>query len=149
MKRILVAALLASSASAFAEPIGYPGSTWGVLIFPTSITPETKDGKEVTDNVLLQGKVEQGIDWFRFGDDKWKLNTFASFNYTIDNAGLTYNNKLVPAVGVKVVRAFKDGVLDLGIQGVYEQRLRPAAGEKKNATGVQVYASWWFGWNLK
>lgn len=139
MKRKIVAALaLAWVAVAAAEPIAYPGSTWGVVTFPSATTGAEKD------NTVLQGKIEQGIDWFRF-EDNWKFNTYVSAGYSVDNNGISYNNKFVPAVGAKVTREFSNGVADFGVQFINERRWK----DDVNSSGVQAYASWWFGWNLK
>lgn len=135
----LAAALFAVTASAGAEPLEYPGSVWGVVNFPSATTGAERN------NVLAQGRVEQGIVWFRFADGKWKLNTYAALSYSLDSEGMSYNNKTVPAVGVKVTREFDQGVVDLGIQAVQENRWK----DDVHSSGVQAYASWWFGWNLK
>lgn len=156
MKKTLVAlSIMAASSMALAQdtssdtssgPIGYPGSTWGVL----TLNPGVR-GAEEKHNVLLQGKVEQGIDWFAFGTDKnWRFNTYVSMGYTADKNGLAYNNKVVPAIGAKVSRRYESGVLDLGLQAVQETQFRGVpSGGRRTDTGVQLYASYWFGWNLK
>jgi hypothetical protein len=149
MKRLLIAAASAAAGAASAAPIGYPGSTWGAVVFPASVGGEERSGQLVRDNVLLQGKLEQGVDWLRFGDDKYKLNTYAAIGYTFDNKGFSYNNKLSPALGVKVTRTVGTGTLDLGLQVVHEYRLKPGRTERKSDTGVQAYVGWWFGWDLK
>lgn len=126
---------------AAAEPVAYPGSMWGQLMYPAGLTDEEKT------NTLLSGRIEQGVDWFRFGDDRWKFNTYIAIGYSVDNKGLFYNNKLTPALGAKVSRSFDRGVLDLGIQAIHERRWKDA--NNGNNSGVQVYASWWFGWDAR
>lgn len=148
MKKILIAAaILAASTSAFAQsgPIGYPGSNWSVL----TVNPSVIEGTPEDNNILLQGKLEQGIDWFRFGDGNWVLNTFGSVGYSVDKNQLSYNNKIVPALGIKVSRKFDQGVIDVGTQLVHERRFRTPDGFPSSGTGVQVYVSYWFGWNLR
>jgi len=137
---------LASMGAMAAEPLGYPGSNWSELTFSPGVIKGTKEDN----NILLQGKVEQGIDWMKVSD-KWKLNTYASFGYSMDKNKLDYNNKLVPAVGVKLVRDFDHGVLNLGVQAVHERHFNvgPEVTGPVSGSGVQVYASYWFGWNLK
>ncbi len=151
MKKTIVASVLALFAvAAVAEggtsgPIGYPGSAWSVL----TVNPSPIRGTPEDNNVLLQGKVEQGVDWMRFGEDKrWRLNTYASVGYSWDKNGLAYNNKVVPAVGVKVSRDFESGVVDIGVQAVHQRNFRGVTAGPSRGTGVQVYASYWFGWNL-
>lgn len=135
----VAAALLAATAFVSAEPLEYPGNVWGVATFPSATVGAERN------NVLAQGRIEQGIVWFRFADGKWKLNTYAALGYSLDSEGISYNNKAVPAVGVKVTREFEQGVVDLGVQAVQENRWK----DNVHSSGVQAYASWWFGWNLK
>lgn len=150
MKKTLIAvAMLAAVVSAFAQeglkPLGYPGSNWSVLTF----NPGVIEGSGEEDNILLQGKLEQGIDWKKFGaNNEWTLNTYVSLGYSADKNGLIYNNKLVPAIGTKISRRFESGVLDLGVQAVHENHFRGTTSGPTRGSGVQVYASYWFGWNL-
>lgn len=125
---------------ACAEPISYPGTTWGSISYPSGlVAPENHD-------VLLAGRIEQGAIWFRFGErSEWSLNTYAAINYSADNKGLPYNNKLTPLVGVKITRRLDGGLLDLGVQLAHERRFK----DHQSNTGVQAYAGWWFGWDLK
>ena len=150
MKKTIIATVMALSAiGASAEglkPIGYPGSNWSVL----TVNPGVIKNSAEEHNVLLQGKLEQGVDWLRFGADKnWRLNTYAALGYSVDKNAIAYNNKLSPAIGVKVSRDFDSGVVDLGIQAVHETHNRGVSSGPKSGTGVQAYASYWFGWNLK
>jgi hypothetical protein len=142
MKKIVLALLVGIFASmvAVAEPVGYPGSTWSTLTGPAGVA-----GTEEK-NVVLQGKLEQGIDWVRLGKNKnWTLNTYLSAGYSVDKDKLDYNNKIVPALGVKLSRKFDNGVVDFGIQAVHERRWI----DGKSGSGIQAYATYWFGWDLK
>lgn len=147
MKKSIIAATLAVfSLGAVAQdgikPLAYPGSNWSVL----TVNPGVISGSPEDNNVLLQGKLEQGIDWVKFGDKKrWTLNTYVSLGYSVDKNKLDYNNKLVPAIGVKVSRSYEHGVVDFGVQAVHENHFR-ATGGRKSGSGVQAYASYWFGW---
>lgn len=124
---------------ASAQPIAYPGSTWGQLIYPSGANDEEKN------NALLSGRIEQGADWFRFGEDRWRFNTYVALGYSADSKGLFYNNKVTPAIGMKVSRAYEGGVLDLGLQAIHERRFK----DNTENSAVQVYASWWFGWDAR
>lgn len=137
---LAAAALAACAAGAQAQPLSYPGSTWGSLMFPSGLSkPEDRD-------LLLTGRIEQGAVWFRFGEEeRWRLNTYAAFSYSVDNQGLGYYNKYAPAVGVKVQRVFDDGLLDIGVQLAHERRFK----DRVTSNGAQAYVNWWFGWDLK
>lgn len=156
MKKTIVSltALLASSA-ALAGPIGYPGSTWGEFVTPSSVIK----GSPEDNNWLYLGKVTQGIDWFKFGtDQKWTLDTYASFGFSMDRNHLTYNDKIVPAIGVRVDRSFNNGIVTVGVEALHERHFgdmynggSPVTGTpvRMSGNGVQAYVSYWFGWNLK
>jgi hypothetical protein len=133
----VVAACICAPVSA--QPLAYPGSTWGQVIYPSGLSLEERE------NTLLSGRVEQGVDWFRFGNEQWKFNTYAAVGYSTDTKGLPYNNKVTPALGFKISRSFETGVLDLGLQAVHERRWKANTSD----SGLQVYASWWFGWDAR
>lgn len=143
MKKTLVTlALVALSGAALAQPVGYPGINWSVLTLNPGVIRDTGE----RDNMLLQGNLEQGVDWVHFGEgNRWRFTSYGSLGYSVDRAGLDYNNKLVPAVGVKISRSYDNGVVDLGVQAVHERHFR----SNRSGTGVQAYASYWFGWDLK
>lgn len=130
----------ALAAAAHAEPLAYPGAMWGSVLFPSGLSgPENRD-------LLVTGRIEQGAVWLRFGEDNaWRLNTYAALSYSVDDKGLGYNNRYAPAIGVKVQRIFGGGILDLGMQLARERRFKDNA----TSTGVQAYANWWLGWDLK
>lgn len=125
-------------------PIGYPGNTWGTLVYAA----KAPDGFP---RRRIEGIVEQGVDWFRFGDEKkWKYNTFVAAEYVLntDSQGVT------PVIGMKVNRAFSDGSLDLGLRvkrgSTYLSPVGVSfAGGTERVTRTEVFATYWFAWNLK
>ena len=156
MKKFIFAAVASlAAASAFAaEPLGYPGSTWGQLTFPSSVIADTPEHG----NWVYQGKITQGIDWVKFGSDKkWTLDTYASLGLSDDRNHLAYNDKVVPALGVRLDRSYNNGIVTVGVEGVYEHHWGDVyngsqvvgSPVKMNGAGVQAYVSYWFGWNLK
>jgi hypothetical protein len=147
-----VAAILASSAVLADGPLAYPGSSWGAVIAPSSVMANTPE----TGNVLYMGKITQGIDWYKFG--KFTFDTYASFTISDDHNHLSYNDKMIPAVGMRVDRHFGDGIVTLGVEESYEHHwgdgwdgrtLVSSSTPGMNGAGVQAYVSYWFGWNLK
>ncbi len=155
MKKIILAAIMSLVAcSAFAGPVGYPGSTWGVFTAPSGVIKDTPEDN----NWLYQGKITQGVDWTKFGANKqWVFDTYASVGYSLDRNRLSYNNKVVPAIGAKISRVFSKGVIDAGVEYVYEhhygdiyngaEKVGPPVAYK--GYGAQAYISYWFGWDAK
>lgn len=137
-----LAALVFAVGGASAQ-VSYPGSNWSTL----SVNPSVVKGTPEDNNVLLQGKLEQGVVWSRLGD--WGVNTYGSVGYSWDKNGLSYNNKVSPAVGLKFQRSFEKGQVDIGVEVVHQENFRGVVSGPKSGTGVQAYAQYWFGWNLK
>ena len=128
------------------NPIALPGYTWGSIMYPNSVI----SGRPDNVSGVFQGKVEQGADWFKFGDRKqFTLNTYVNVNYTADTYGLPWNNNVKPAIGTKIRMDGDWGVADLGVQYVYEYDWKQPSGVKNSGNGVQVYVDWYSGWNLK
>jgi len=124
----------------FADPIAYPGSHWVIAQKGAGFGTDS-------DNALLQGKIEQGVDWARIGNSAWRFNTYAAMGYTMDNTGVPYNNKVLPAVGVKLVQSRNGSSLEVGIQIGADYRWRSTS--RDTYTGATVYVSAWNGWNLR
>jgi hypothetical protein len=145
-KLLLIAAMIAASTSAqaFDGPIAYPGNTWGTLVYAAH-------SPEGFQKYRIEGIVEQGADWFKFGEEKkWTFNTYGAFEYVInsDTRGIT------PILGIKSTRAFSDGSLDLGIREKYGNTyLSPTgqsfAGGSRKVARTEIYATYWFAWDAK
>lgn len=147
MKNLVVIALLVTSTAVLAEPLGYPGNTWNTIVYTN------KAGTEEP-NFQVQGVIEQGVDWVRFSDNKWKLNTFGTLGYSLDNRG---HNTYTPALGVKVNRRYSNGSLDLGIRVVGNHNFVNSVSTftggpvstTHTGTATQLFATFWFDWDLK
>ncbi len=149
MKKTLFASLalaaLFASASASAQ-VSYPGNTWGTLVYGVK-TPEG----DTVPQWRAEGIIEQGIVWKQF-QNGWKLNTFGALEYVInsDDSGYT------PVLGVKMQKSFGgDGALDLGVRYKYGNTYLSPTGNGSFAGGtqkvgrVEVYATYWFAWDMK
>ena len=144
MKKLIIAAVLAATSFSASAQIGYPGSNWSEL----TVNPSVIKGTPEDNDLLFQGNIQQGIDWAEYGN--YKLNTFVAMNYSIDRNKLSYNNKIVPMVGVRLVRTYGDaGVGEVGVRLVHQNDFRGVTEGPRSGNGVQAYASYWFGWNLK
>jgi hypothetical protein len=122
---------------AFALELSFPGSFFGEVRYPNSPVQEERD------NFSAEGNIEQGIDWIRIGK-RLTLNTFAELRYTLDTAGLDYNNRVIPGIGIKLKARVGSGVVQFGVKGVEEYRFK----SDRSAAIVLGFANWWFGWNL-
>lgn len=127
----------------FEGPIGYPGNTWGTVVYSAKAPAGYNEYR-------VEGIVEQGVDWFKFSEDKtWKFNTYGAFEYVLnsDTSGVT------PVLGMKVNKAFSDGSLDLGLRikrgSTYLSPTGQSFGGTEKVTRTEVYATYWFAWDLK
>lgn len=140
--KTLALALAFALASSAALAVDAPGSNWSSITFnpsPISGTPEDN-------NVLLQGRVEQGLIVGRVGG--FKVNTYGAVNYSYDRNGLAYNNKIAPQIGVKLQRDVgSNGLVEIGAAVTHQNNFRGVTQGKSSGTGVMVYGQYWFGWN--
>ena len=134
---VAISLLMLTPALTAAEPLGYPGYTWGDISYPSNVAAEKE-------NLLFDGKIEQGIDWMALDSKKeYILNTFVDFRYTYTKK-YPWNNQI--GIGMKVRRIFpKAGIADIGVKLVHENRWK----EDLSASGVQVFFNWYFDWDLK
>ncbi len=119
-------------------PLGFPGTTWGQLRYPAS-----HFGEETSDT-LIEGAIEQGIDWVRLSE-KSVLNTFVLFDYTFDSKDLEWNNKVKVAPGAKL-KAFvaKNALLEIG--AMYRWHHRTKSNQTKSET--VVFLNWSTSWDF-
>lgn len=142
-KTLLALALLATSAAAFAQSSA-PGSAWASM----TANPSVVKGTPEDNNILLQGRVEQGLIVGKVGG--FRVNTFGAVNYSVDRNSLSYNNKVAPMVGVKLQRDLgSSGIVEAGVQVVHQRNFRGVTGGPSSGTGVQAFVSFWSGWDLK
>jgi len=119
-------------------PLGFPGSTWGQVRYPSSQEIEEKD------NVILEGALEQGVDWFRMTN--WSIfNSFFRFEYKFDKENFDFNNKLQPEVGVKAKFPLANwGLIEAGGKYVVDYRFETNRTEQ----GIVFFLNWAASWNL-
>lgn len=144
MKTILIATAVMTLAMSVNAQNSYPGSAWANMTGnPSVVKNSAEEG-----NILLQGRVEQGMIIGHVGD--FRVNAFGAVNYSVDRNGLDYNNKIAPMVGVKMQRDLgSNGIVEFGVQAVHENHFRATNGSPSNGTGVQAFVSFWSGWDLR
>lgn len=135
---LIFTASLAATPSAYAIE-GFPGSSWGELRqdFPLNKSDAAK-------NLFLQGWVEQGIDWKKWGN--FYLNTYATIRYKWDSRALDYNNAIGPGAGIGISYLSPKGDnVKFGCEYIYDQYFRNGDTDQK----VVLYMRWFTYWNLK
>jgi len=119
-------------------PLGFPGTTWGQLRYHAS------QFDEETSDTLIEGAIEQGIDWVRLSENS-VLNTFVLVDYTFDSKDLEWNNKIKFAPGAKF-KAFvaKNALLEIGVMHRWHHRTK----SNRTKSGTVFFLSWSTSWDF-
>lgn len=121
---------------------GFPGSTWGELRQDLP-NDEGPDGPR---DLYLQGYVEQGVDWTRWGN--LRFNTYGILRYKWDSEALDYNNSLGPGLGIGLLHVTPNGnYVKLGVEHIWEIFYRGA--NARNEEKTLLYLRWFQWWDLK
>ena len=120
------------------KSLGTPGSTWGEIRFPGSAQPEDKN------NLILEGAVEQGVDFFRLSKNS-ALNLFGKLDYTLDKEGYDWNRKLKLGAGLKLRHYLSDTVV-IAVGAKYEIDRRFV--DDRTMQGFQLFSNWFGSWQL-
>ena len=115
-----------------------PGSTWGNIRFPSSAQPAESD------NLLINGAAEQGVDFFPITEDT-VLNFFGRVDYRWDTEGFDFNRKILLAAGFKLRHYFTDSVV-MSIGAKYEIDKRFVI--ERSSDGVLLFTNWFGSWHL-
>jgi hypothetical protein len=117
---------------------GYPGTTWGEIRFPASHT------EEESRSIILEGAVEQGIDWARLTDNV-SFNTFSRLEYKFDTKNLDWNNKVSIAPGAKFkLKIGNKGLVEIGAKYQWEHRFESG----KSRSGTVLFLNWNQAWEF-
>ena len=136
---ILSCALLLLTKPVKAEKsLGTPGSTWGEIRFPGSAQPEDKN------NLILEGAVAQGVDFFRLSKNS-ALNVFGKLDYALDKEGFDWNRKLRLGAGLKLRHYISDTVV-IAVGAKYEIDRRFV--DDRTLEGFQLFSNWFGSWQL-
>ncbi len=115
-----------------------PGSTSGNIQYPSSAQPAESD------NLLLSGTIEQGVDIFSDGEGT-AINLFARVDYRWDSEELDFNRKLLGAVGLKFRHYFSDSLI-MSVGAKYENDQRYVV--KRSSDGILLFGNWFGSWHL-
>ena len=124
------------------DPIGYPYFSWGEI-------SQGWGDKGLEEGLLVEGYVEQGIDWFEKND--WVFNTFIGLRFNFSSESEDYwNNRVGPWIGIKASHPFWSpgwGSVSLGLRGeLYEYTT--SAGPN-NDSRITAFFQWSFGGDWK
>ena len=113
----------------WAEPIGYPGGTWGQV---------THDDDNISGSGAM-GWVNQGIDWVKLPGDV-VFDTYVEYRHRTRTLNRKYYDSQGPAVGME----FKKDILSLGA-AVYWEKLPEL---EESTTNRELYAVWFYDWDI-
>lgn len=116
-----------------------PGSTWGEIRYPGSAQPEDNE------NLILEGAIEQGVDFFPITKDT-VLNFFGRVDYTFDTEGLDWNRKLKLGAGLKL-RHYLSNTAVIAVGAKYEIDRRFV--DDRTMDGFQLFSNWFGSWQLQ
>jgi hypothetical protein len=117
--------------------VALPGFTWGEVRYPSSIADEAE-----RKNGIVEGALQQGIDWVKIGDFMW-LNTFVHVGFKRDTEGLDYNNEIKVGPGIKARLLLQDW-LTVGIGGRYDWEYRYKTGDTNSGlVGLIDWSVFW------
>ncbi len=108
--------------------------SYGTLAAPGSLEPGDT-------NVVLTVGGEYSLE-YKIGDSPWLMVPFADMHFSWDKDQNNYNNKAIPAAGVKVRRPITKGELFAGAK--IEADYRWVEGTLD--IGPMVFAGWYRGW---
>ena len=118
------------------RPLGYPGLTWGELRY------QDLDDPEEDNNIVLEGAVEQGVDWMNW--NRWgTFNFYGNLDYVADSNELDWNNSISYGAGVKLKKVVGSNVLlQFGIEAEREHRW--VSNRVDNVIFVYLnWSGWW------
>ncbi len=113
-----------------------PGLIWAELRSPASHDPTEND------DVLLEGAMEQGIDWMAIGD-RGALNTFVHLGLKADTQGLDYYRSVTGGLGIKLkLAAGRNGLVQIGAKYTADHRWETGATEHLASIFLNWSTSW-------
>lgn len=119
------------------QELRYPGYMWSQVRQPSDVFDE--DG-----NSIVEGAIEQGIDWVRISENS-VFNTFVLVDYTFDSNDLEWNNKIKFAPGAKF-KAFvaKNALLEIGAMHRWHHRTK----SNRTKSDPVFFLSWSTSWDF-
>lgn len=135
---VLCVAVLVTTPAIAQKILPMPGSTWGEIRYPGSA--QHKDN----DNLILEGAVEQGVDFFPITNDT-VFNFFGRMDYALDTEELDWNRKLKLGAGVKLRHYFSNtAVIAVGIKYEVDKRFV----NDRTMDGFQLFSNWFASWQF-
>jgi len=135
---LLCSAFLGTPPAMAQNSMPMPGSTWGNIRFPSSAQPAESD------NILLNGAIEQGVDFFPITKDT-VINFFGRVDYRWDTEEFDFNRKILLGVGFKLRHYFSDTfVMSLGAKYEIDKRFVV----ERSSDGILLFGQWFGSWHV-
>ena len=134
MKTLILAIVMALSISAHAEVTATPGSVWNYL----GTTPAERG------NVIDYFHVDQGIVVGHVGT--FEVTPYVAVNATKDTKDYSWDNRQEYEGGVKFVKFYNSGAINLGIAYGHESR-NDSPNPSESRSALMVFTNGWFGYN--
>jgi hypothetical protein len=121
------------------DAVALPGQMW---MTAGSSSPIEKG------NMLTQTFIEQDASVFAVWRNSLWVTPYVSAGVAFDAQGYSWNNKVEPAIGIKLNKSFRTGVISAGVACIYEDRFRNEGGTAfRPRAGVKDFVQHWFAWN--
>lgn len=124
---------------------GYPGSTWGELLWQTpAYGPQPNIPDLIGDGWIRQGADVASLD----GAD---LVPYLTLRWTADTRALSWNNTVGPGIGISLLTApIGNTSVTFGVENVWNYYYRDWSnpGNSRLTDTVNVYMDWYGSWDL-
>ena len=138
MKKYMLAIVALLTPNYVHAESNFPGSAW------INITGPHVGGGE-SGNWVLTAKANQDAVLTEVSD--WKLSAYGSVGFSKDTKGYEWNNKVVPAVGIKATKDVPGGIFDIGLQYAHETHFgKVYKMPERSSGGLQLSVNYWTGW---
>src|SRR5262249_4275087 len=80
--------------------------------------------------------------------EKFQIEPYVAANTVKDTKGFQWNNRVEGEAGLKIVRPFRNGMIDFGAAFADEYRASASGGLKaQDRAGLKTFTDGWFGWD--
>ena len=92
-------------------------------------------------DVITESYFEQGATVWSTASHSYTITPYVGFGFSYDSSGYSYNDKVLPIIGVKLNKYFQTGVISAGTSLADEHRFHGGS-----ASARSDFVQYWFGW---